>query len=116
MKAIGGRMFDILAGVAVLWVANLLLNPVPFVAALAWTLGLLLFWLLGSRSLWWASVGLFSGVALGATVHLFTHHTGHSAVPPEGPFMHVLWDATTGLTVGLLAFAASLGRQLWREY
>ena len=109
-------MFNILAGVAALWVANFLLNPVPLAAALAWALGLLLFWLLGSRSLRWASVGVLSGVALGATVHLSAHHTGRSAVPPEGLFMHVLWDATIGLTVGLIALAASLGRLLWREY
>lgn len=115
MQTIGGRVFDILVGIVVLWAANLFLNPVPLAAALAWSLGLLLFWLRDSHSLWATSVGLLIGVALGAAVHLVTHLFGRSIVPPEGPFIHVLLDAGIGLAVGALALAASLGRHLWHE-
>lgn len=115
-QTIGGSAFDILVGIAVLWVANLMLDPVPLAAALAWALGLLAFWLRGSRSLRPASAGLVGGVALGTAVHLIVHVSGRSAPPSEGPFLHVLLDAAIGLAVGALALAASLGRHLWREH
>ena len=66
IKAIGDRLFDILVGAAVLYVANLLLDPAPIGAALAWSFGLLLFWLRGSHSLWHASAGVLTGAVLAA--------------------------------------------------
>lgn len=114
MHAIGGRMFDVLIGIAALWFANLMLKPAPLAAALAWGIGLLFFWLRSSRSLWAALAGLLSGVALGSALHLVAHVSGRSTVPPGSLFSHLLLEAGIGFSVGALALAASLGRRWWR--
>jgi len=115
MKTIGDRVFSVLVGVVVLGMANLWLDPVPLAAALAWALGLLLFWTRQSPSLWPAVAGLLGGATLGAIVHLLTHLGGRSPPPAEGLAVHVLFDAALGVMVGALALAASLGRHLWRR-
>lgn len=115
IRAIGARLFDILVGFAFLYVANLLLDPAPIGAALAWSLGTVFFWLRGSRAMWHAAAGILAGALLGAAWHVFVHLAGRSPVPAEGQVMHVLMDATVGLLVGGLAVAASLGRHLSRQ-
>jgi hypothetical protein len=101
---------DVILGLAVLAIANIILEPVPLVAAVSWGLGLLLFCLARSHALGWASVGFIAGALLGTANHLFIHLTDRSTVPPEGVYVHALGDAALGVLCGVVALAASVPR------
>ncbi len=106
---------DAIPGLAILVVANVLLDPVPLTALLAWALGLALCWIAASRPIIAAVIGSIAGAALGAVLHFFVHDSGRSPAPVEGLPEHLLLDAGTGLLCGIAALAAGIGRHLWRK-
>lgn len=107
-------LIDVVLGIAVLAVANAILDPVPLLAVIAWAAGILMFCVTRSRSLRWTSIGFVAGALVGAAHHLFVHSTGRSTPPPEGIYIHLLDDAIVGALCAALALTASVGRH-WRR-
>lgn len=108
MTRLAGRVLEALIGIAVLYLANRWLDPVPLAAATAWAAGLLLVWFNRAPPLRPAATGLVAGALLGAAIHYYVHWSGRSTAPAEGLSAHLLTDAAIGLAIGALALAAAM--------
>jgi hypothetical protein len=95
------------AAVAILLLAEWILQPVPVAAATA-TLGALLATWWRPGRLPWIGAGLGAGLLAGAAHHLYVHGNGLSPAPAEGLPAHLLAETASGLAVAILATAAAV--------
>jgi hypothetical protein len=89
------------AAVLLLWLADLVFQPVPLPAGGVVAGGLLGAWL-SRGSVWrWVAGGAALGLVAGMAFHLYVHLTGGSPAPAEGLAAHLIVDGFKGLAVGL---------------
>jgi hypothetical protein len=109
VKSVTARILAIAAGGLVLWLLNLLLDPVPVAAGPAFVLGAacLLIPALDARR-WILTVAATAGAVAGALVHRGWHLSGQSPPPAEGLVPHVLTEGLVGLLAALLALGVAV--------
>jgi hypothetical protein len=101
-------VLGVAAGLAVLAIADRILDPVPLAAGSVWLGGLLGGALPRRRPHAWIA-GVVLGLAAGAGVHLSWHVTGRSTPPAEGVALHVAREGLVGLAAGVAALVAGSG-------
>ena len=98
---------SLIAGIAVLVIANISMNPVPVSAAPAFGVGAVGFFLLRNDTARLVITLAVVGAAIGLVIHRDWHMTGRSPAPETGILEHLAIEGLIGLFVGLLALAAS---------
>ncbi len=101
-------VIDLTAVAGLLFVADRVLDPLPFPAAIAAAAGLLALWFLRGARSGLVILALFGGALAGAAHHAYRHLVGASPMPAEGIPIHLLLDLMAGLFAALLAVSAAL--------
>ena len=102
-----------LTSLILLFLANLVLQPVPLPAGLA-VLGGLSAWAFGKRR-HGIGLGMLLGVLGGVAWHGYQHVTGQSTEPEEGFVWHLVRDGLIGYGIALLILGLVIGFNLLKK-
>lgn len=108
--------YGLLAAIILLWVANLVLSPVPIGSAFAVGFGLIAAWTAREGGLLRVVGGTALGIVAGVLYHRSVHRAGLSPDPAEGIPMHLGLDALMALSaaVPILLILVWLDRRVLR--
>lgn len=90
-----------IGALALLFIADRVLQPVPVPAATAVVGGLVALWLDRTVRWSWILTGVVAGSLAGVGIHSYVHLTGQSTRPEEGLAIHLVMDGGVGLVVAL---------------
>ena len=108
LRAAWYRLGAILAGISVLWLLDLLMQPVPVAAGPAFLLAIALLLWKGGQNARIAFLVAGVGAVAGVFVHTTWHWTGQSPKPAGGLWAHLAWEGLLGYAAAVLALLPSV--------